>query len=224
MTSPAQASALTTLAGVSPRLRHGVFALIALLAIGNAVGTALSPYLVVRHPLFLVAISPEGRHVVLATAGVAPVLLVVVGTLRRLLGIVAGYGLGSMYGEAAVRWAEQRVPRFARIIRFLERAFARFGMVMVFVVPLPSIGVLAGASRARFRWVVLAGALGQATWMTLTVLFGEAIANWTQPVLAFFSRHLVESTIVAAALVGLQQLVAYQKRRRARPPEAPADG
>ncbi len=224
MTTNAQASALSTLAGVPPRLRHAVFALIALLAIGNAVGTALSPYLVVKYPLLLVVISPEGRHVVLATSGVGPELLVAVGTLRRLLGIIGGFGLGLMYGEAAVRWAEQRAPRFARIILFVERAFGRFGLYLLFFIPLPSIGVLAGAARTRFPLVVLVGALGQAVWMTLTVFFGEAISAWTQPVLTFFSRYLIESTIVAAALVGLQQLVAYQRRKRARPPEATPDG
>lgn len=208
-------SAITPLAGVPPRLRHAVFALIALVALSNAIGTALSPYLVVEHPLLLVAISPEGRHVVLATPSVAPVLLVAVGTLRRLLGIVAGFGLGFLYGEAAVRWAEQRAPRFSRFILFLERMFERFGLYLLFVVPLPSIGVLAGAARTRLPWVVLAGAAGQVVWMTLTVQFGEAVSGWTRPVLAFLSRHVVEATIVAVVLVGLQQLVAYQKRKAA---------
>lgn len=224
LTTTGQASALSTLAGVPPRLRHAVFALIALLAIGNAVGTALSPYLVVKYPLLLVVISPEGRHVVLATSGVDPVLLVAVGTLRRLLGIIGGFGLGSMYGEAAVRWAERRAPRFARIVLFLERAFARFGLYLLFLVPLPSIGVLAGAARTRFALVVLVGALGQSVWMTTTVFFGEAISAWTQPILEFFSRHLIESTVVAATLVALQQLVAYQRRKRGPPPEVTPDG
>lgn len=68
--------------------------------------------------------------------------------------------------------------------------------------------------------MLVAGAAGQLLWMTLTVYFGEAVSGWTRPILAFLSRHLVESTIVAAALVGLQQLVAYQKRKSARVPES----
>ncbi|MBK8998779.1 MAG: hypothetical protein IPM35_23905 [Myxococcales bacterium] len=220
MTATAAPSAITPLAGVPPRARHAVFALIAFVALSNAVGTALSPYLVVEHPLWLVAISPEGRHVVLAAPSVPAALLVVVGTLRRLLGIVAGFGLGLLYGEAAVRWAEQRAPRFSRFILFLERMFARFGVYLLFLVPLPSIGVLAGAARTRWPWVLVAGAAGQLVWMTLTVFFGEAVSGWTRPILAFLSRHLVESTIVAATLVGLQQLVAYQKRKSARAPES----
>lgn len=220
MTAPAQVSAITPLAGVPPRARHAVFALIAFVALSNAIGTALSPYLVVEHPLLLVAISPEGRHVVLAAPSVPAALLVVVGALRRLLGIVAGFGLGMLYGEAAVRWAEQRAPRFSRFILFLERMFERFGLYLLFVVPLPSIAVLAGAARTRWLWVVLAGGAGQLVWMALTVQFGEAVAGWTRPILAFLSRHVVESTLVAAALVGLQQLVAYQKRKSSRAPKS----
>lgn len=218
--TPAKESAITPLAGVPPRLRHGVFALMAFVILSNTIGTALSPYLVVEHPLLLVGISPEGRHVVLAAPSVSAPVLVAVGTLRRLLGIIGGFGLGYLYGEAAVRWAEQRVPRLARIIRFLERQFERFGLFLLFVVPLPSIGVLAGAARTPFPWVVVAGALGQVVWMTLTVFFGDAVSAWTRPVLAFLSRHIIESTIVAVSLVALQQLVAYQRRKSARVPEA----
>lgn len=207
---------MAPLAGVPPRARHALFGLVAVLVLANTLGTALSPYLVVEHPLFLVAISPEGRHVVLAASSVPAIPLVVVGTLRRALGLIGGFGLGLLYGEAAVRWAEERVPIMGRLIRFVERMFARFGLLLLAIVPLPGIALLAGASRTPFVGVMIAGLLGQTAWMTLTVKFGAAISNWTRPVLDFLSAHLVESTLVCAALVGLQQAFAYQRRKRAR--------
>lgn len=219
MTAPAEASAIAPLAGVPPRLRHAVFALAGFVVISSTVGAALSPYLLVQHPLLLVAIAPDGRHVVLAAPSSPAAALIVIGTARRMLAIVAGFGVGFLYGEAAVRWIEGRVPRLARLVRFLERMFERFGLVLLFVAPLPSIGLLAGAARTRLAGVLVAGILGQLTWMTLTVYFGDAISAWTKPLLAFLSRHLIETTIVAVALVGLQQLRAYQKRKARRASE-----
>jgi len=212
LNAPEPSSALTRLAGVPPRVRHALFGLIAVLTAANVIGTALSPYLVLEHPLLLIALSPDGRHVVLVAGAVPTTWLVVLGTARRFLALVAGFGLGALYGDAAVTWAEQRVPRLTRVIRFIERLFERFGLFLFALAPLPGIAVLAGAARTRFVLFALAGVLGQAAWIRLTVEFGEAVSAWTQPILAFVSRHVVATTVVVAALVALQQWVAHSKR------------
>lgn len=190
----------------------------------NTLGTAISPYLLVERPLLLVGLSAEVRHIVLA-GGRAPLLpLVLVGTLRRVISMVATYGLAAAYGFAAVRWIEVRYPRIGAFARALERLFLRYGAVLLVVFPGYTVTALAGASRAPFRPFLLASLLGQ-TWVVLAyVLVGESIMGWTAPLLAWLEAHLWESTGVAFALVLLQQLVSWIRRRRAlrvSPPSPP---
>jgi hypothetical protein len=102
-----------------------VFGVLAVLTLASLLGTALSPYLLVERPLVLVALAPEARHVALAAAAVDALPLIAVGTSRRVLMALASYGLGILYGASAITWVEQRYPRLARLVRFLERLFAR---------------------------------------------------------------------------------------------------
>lgn len=119
-----------------------------MVTVTSLVGTALSPYLLVKSPLLLVALSPAAHHVALAAATVDPVSLIAVATLRRVLTGLSAYGLGYLYGQAALDWVEQRHPRLARLVRLVERLFARIGVALLVVAPAPTVAVLAGAARA----------------------------------------------------------------------------
>jgi len=208
-----------------PRARRAIVAVFGLLALGSIVGTALSPYLLVRQPWLLVLLAPEGRHIALVATSLPAVPLILLGSLRRVLGLVASYGIGALYGEAAVRWAEQRYPRLAPLIRFLERAFGRFGALLLLLAPMHSLTVLAGAGGTRFVAFLVSVTAGQAFWVTVTFYFGDAIAAWTGPVIAFLSEYLVESTLVCVALVAAQQILSRLKRGGSRDvvPHAPED-
>ena len=52
----------------APGLRRWVFALLAVVTVMGVLGTALSPWLLVRWPLVLVALSPDVRHLDTMTA------------------------------------------------------------------------------------------------------------------------------------------------------------
>src|SRR4051794_28559566 len=87
---------------VPARVRSATLALLALLTLLSLLGVALAPYLLVNHPLALIALSPAGRHVVLAAPNVNSAALITIGTLRRLLMSVGMFGLGLLYGRAAI--------------------------------------------------------------------------------------------------------------------------
>lgn len=182
------------------------------LALASIVGTALSPYLLVKQPWLLVLLAPEGRHIALAASSLPAVPLIALGSFRRLLGLAASYGLGALYGEAAVRWAEQRYPKLASVIRFVERLFARIGAPLLLVAPLISLAVLAGAAGARFVGFLLCAAVGQTFWVAVTFYFGDAISAWTAPLIAAISEYVVECTLVCVGLVVAQQVLARMKR------------
>ena len=189
------------------RLRKGVFALLGVVTAASLLGTALAPYLLVKSPLLLVAISPAAHHVVLAAASVAPAPLVAVATVRRVLTGVAAYGFGFLYGGRALAWLEQRSPRLARFMAWLERVFARWGVWLLVPAPTPTVALIAGAARSRFVAFVIAITLGQALWIGLTVYVGDALARWTDFFTTFLGEHLLESTLVCIALVSLQRML-----------------
>lgn len=195
-------------------MRAAILGLLSAVTAASLLGTALGPYLLVRSPLSLVALSPAAHHIALAAATVDPVTLILVATVRRVLTGVAAYGLGYLYGHAALAWLEQRYARLSQLVRWVERLFARFGVALLVVAPVPTIAVLAGAARSKLPWFLLALTLGHALWNTVTQSLGDTFARTTDLLTAFIGEYLLESTIVCVAVVALQQAIALVVRRR----------
>lgn len=190
--------------------------LVAVLVAAGLVGSALAPVLLVKSPLLLLVLSPDARHVALAVGSLAPVLLIAVVVVRRALFSLGSYGLGAIYGGAAVTWVERRHPRVGGALRLVERLFARFGSAILVLLPFASVCIFAGAARSRFVAFVPAVVAGHTLWVGAIYLLGTAIADFTSTVLAFLTEHLVESTLVCVAVVVLVQLVS-RRRRTPRP-------
>jgi membrane protein DedA with SNARE-associated domain len=197
--------------------------LLGLVTLTGIAGTAFSPYLLVEHPVILVLLSPVGRHVVLAAATVDPILLISVTVFRRLLTSLGSYGLGLIYGDAAVEWVETRHPRLGAFIRFLERLFARWGAPLLVVLPEPTVSVFAGAAGSRLLIFLGSVGLGHVIWVTATYYIGEWISGWTRLLIDFLSEHRVESTAVCVLLViGYQILARRSAAKKNATPSAPS--
>jgi hypothetical protein len=195
------------------RLRSAVLGLVGALSVASLVGTALSPYLLVKSPLLLVAISPAAHHVVFAAATVDPLSLLVVATLRRALTGVGAFGLGVVFGRQAVGWVELRQPRMGRWLGYVEKLFTRYGIALLAVAPAPTLAFFAGVAARRLRWVLPALLVGHALWNAAAYYVGDALAARTDSMVDFLSAHLLESTLVCVAFVALQQLVRRLMRR-----------
>lgn len=185
-----------------------------MLTAASLLGTALAPYLLVKSPLLLVALSPAAHHVALAAATVEPSLLIAVATLRRALMGLGAYGLGYLHGRATIEWLQLRHPRLGQLVRLVERLYARFGVALLVLVPVPTVAVLAGAGRSRLAPFLFALTLGLTLWITLTQHVGDAFARRTDLLTAFLDEHLLESTLVCLAAVALQQGVSRLLRSR----------
>ena len=203
--------------GLPQRLVRACWALVGLLTVASIAGTAASPFLLVKAPLLLVSLAPDGRHVALAAGTLDPVLLTCVSVVRRTLFSVGVYGLGAAYGELAVSWIEARARRFGGALRALERLLARFGAPLLVVLPFLSLCILAGAVRTRFLVFLLSLVLGHCLWAGTTVWLGTRFAQSSQLVVEFFAERLFESTLVCFAIVAIHQLVT-RRRRGAAPP------
>jgi membrane protein DedA with SNARE-associated domain len=196
------------------RLRVAVLVLLSVVTTTSLVGTAFSPYLLVKSPLLLVALSPAAHHVVLAAASVDPASLVAVTTARRVLTCIGAYGLGFLYGGKALGWLDERYPRVARLVAWIERLFARWGVWLLILIPAPTVAVFAGAAHSHRLAFLVAITLGHVFWSAVTVYVGDAIAAWTDLLTTTIGDHLLESTLICIALVALQQFMSRRRRDR----------
>jgi membrane protein DedA with SNARE-associated domain len=192
---------------VPPSTLLGVAAAI---GIANLVGIAFAPGLLKHAPLVLIALSPLGRHLVLAATVTPMVPFVIVGTTRRLLVAALSYALGRAYGTRGIGWVKARYPQLEPFLRALEWLFARAAPLLLFVAPGPLVCALAGATGMR-AWLALPiAAAGQTAWMIVTYRLGEALAVWLAPIVAFIETYMVPLTLASIALA----LGYYWLRRR----------
>lgn len=190
------------------------------LAACSALGTALSPYLLVEKPLLLLALNPAGRHLVLVSASVEPWHAVIVSAVRRGLALSAMFGLAYVYGRSALDWVGQRKPWVERALDRLEQAYAKVGVWLVVFAPFVLVAAFAGLARMRWWVFLLAIAPGQFAVVYAVLEFGDSVSQWTAPILAFAAQYPLQCTSVFVAFVVVQQLVS-RRRRLASSPRAP---
>ncbi|MEO6601572.1 MAG: hypothetical protein ABIQ16_16980 [Polyangiaceae bacterium] len=199
--------------GIPARLVRICWTLVALLTAASVLGSAMSPLLLVKAPLLLVALAPDGRHVALVAGTVDPKLLVCLSVVRRSLFSLGVFGLGAAYGEHAVNWIEARSRGVGKALRSLERLFQRVGAGLLIAAPFLSLCVLAGAARTRLVAFLPALVVGHCIWVGATVWLGQRVAAQSQVVVEFFTERLFESTLVCVALVAAHQLVTRRRRK-----------
>ncbi len=202
------------LADQPPLVRRGLIGLAVVLSALGLVGAALSPYLLVKHPLALVALSPDGRHLLLVASQVDLLSLLLVSVPRRALALLATFGVGGVYGYRFLRWAEGRLPRLARAAMWLSRIVQRAGPLLILLFPLHSLTALGAASGMRFRSFLMVVVPAQIPFVVVHYYFGGAISGLTERLITFLSAHLAESTLVCTGLVALQQIVSRWRRYR----------
>lgn len=181
----------------------------------EALGIALSPWLIVTYPLLLVVLSPSGRHLALAVHELPLWLLIVVATARRVLALAVIWLIGAVFGRAAIGWAETRFPRITRFIHWTEGLLRRFGVPLLVVAPGFTPSLMSGVTGIPFARYLPAITLGTAFYVALTVFFGEAVAGWTLPIMAWLGAHVVEATVVCTVVVGAWKLWSRLRRRPA---------
>lgn len=185
-----------------PSVRALVLAGGSLVAAGS-IGAAFAPALLTHAPLALIAISPLYRHLVLVATKVDILPFLLVGVPARMLGSVVGYMVGTTYGEQSIAWMQARYPRMGRMVRILERWFVRAAPLLLFAWPGPLFCALAGAGGMRpWLWFVLATA-GQTVQVAVAYVLGEKLSVWLAPIVEFFGKYTLWTTVVCVLLVVL---------------------
>jgi membrane protein DedA with SNARE-associated domain len=208
----------------SPEARRRLLLLcggvLGVLTVASLIGTAFMPYLLARRPLVLVALSPLFRHLVIAAPRVEPVPFFLVAVPRHFLPDPFVYLLGREYGHLAIEWVEGNSPFTGKIVRALERLFARVGPIALLISPDVVVSTLAGAARVPFPLFVVFNVLG--TFITVFVArwFGDFFESSIAAMVRYFEAHLWLVTLVSVALVLLFNW--YSSRQKG--PDAPENG
>jgi membrane protein DedA with SNARE-associated domain len=180
-------------------LRWAMIAAAAVLLTLSFVTTALSPVLVARHPLLLLALESPVRNMLLASrVPLVPFLLVV--TLRRLFGASVYFFLGRWYGDAAVAWIERRAGRHGARVRQIERVVRAGAYPMVFLAPTAVVCVVSGAMGLPPAAFVVCAGLGSLTLGVVMHLAGDALRAPLADLVRLFEQHVVATTLAATAL------------------------
>ncbi len=185
------------------------------LSVGSMSGVASSLYLVNHYPLLLVALSPLGRHVILAAAVVDPFALVAVAVVRRMIFYVACFQLGRSMGPTGVVWLEARAARLARFVRLVERLFARWSRTVVFLSTGPTISTLAGMSGMSMRTFVPLATVGLVLRMIGILLFAEMLREPIEQLLAWIDLYWRPGTALLVAGTLLYQWRRVRSQRAA---------
>ena len=192
-----------------------------ILSAGSALGVSFSLYLVNHYPLLLVALSPLGRHILLAAPVADPAALLAVALARRMLFYLATFQLGRALGPSGIRWIEARAAYFGRFVRWVERLFSRASHAVVLVMAGPTVSALAGISGMRLGTFLTLATIGLVARLMLLIWFAEWIREPLEGLLALIDEYWVPGTVVLASGVGLAQWRRYRaarKRRTAAPP------
>src|SRR5947209_6911595 len=96
------------------------------LVLATLVGAALSPFLAVHEPLWLLALNPWPRHQILVAPHIAFTPFVALVTARSLCTCVIAYELGKHYGARGTAYIAGRSPETGRTLILFEQLFGRF--------------------------------------------------------------------------------------------------
>ncbi len=164
---------------------------IAALLVASNVGTILSASLARDHPLALLALSARNRHLLLAVAaGIGAVPYALVSFARLVTPAVAFYLLGRWYGDRGLRWLERQAGGTPATIRWVERAFDRAAVPILFLMPGSNlVCLLAGARQMTTRTFATVLASGILVRLVFFWFMGKAFQDPLETVLDWLTRY-----------------------------------
>ncbi len=203
-------------ADAHPGRRHLTLLVVPIVAmiIAGYTADALWPDLVNGNPLLLIALSAKNRYLVLVVNHLSAWSYYLVGTIRLLLPDPFFFALGWFYGEAALRWMEQRTPTTGRYVRAIEKWFGRWGAPLVVLFPNNYVCLVAGAAKMppiRFAALNIVGTIGR---LLMLQVIGDVFAAPIDTVLDFVARWRLPLLVVSISLVAVYWVAELRRGRQ----------
>ena len=121
-----------------------------ILAIGANIGNAFAPTLLTDEPALLLALAPRLRWLLLSSPNLTALEYYGIPFVRAAGVLSLYYFFGRRYGDAALKWAEDRAGRSMRPVRWIERQFHRGRYPLVVFFPGTLAAMLGGADRMPY--------------------------------------------------------------------------
>ena len=171
----------------------------------------LGPKLVTEHPLAQMFFNPRNRYLLLAAPQVGAIEFFVVGFVRLVLTDPLGFILGRQYGEAALKWAGEKMGDEGRFIGKVESGFGKAAPVIILIAPNLYMCILAGASGMKVRTFAALNITGTIGRLILFRLAGHAFEEQLLSFLDWISRNQKWLIIVSFVVVVLQTVRARRR-------------
>jgi membrane protein DedA with SNARE-associated domain len=181
------------------------------LTIAAYVGDAMMPVLVDNNPLLLITLNARNRNLALVTNQLDALSYYAVGFVRLLISDPLFYLLGWFYGDAAVKWAERNTQTLGDTLRWVEKHFRRWGVVLVFAAPNNFICLFAGAAAMRPAVFIVANVTGTIARLVVIRLLGNVLSAPLDWIVDFIREYRMPLLVLSIALVGVTILTERKK-------------
>src|SRR5215207_5221013 len=169
---------------------------IAVMVVCRMIGDAAAPSLVDTHPLWLVALSPRTRNLVLVTNQLDAWTYYPVALARLVASDPLFFLLGYWYGDAAITWMERRTRTWGSTLRSAEGWFAKASYPIVFAAPNEYICLFAGAAGMPVAAFLVLNVTGTLTRLYLVRRFGDAFDGPIDGIVEWIGDHRVPVLVV----------------------------
>jgi hypothetical protein len=187
---------------VTPRRELAAFAVpMVLLAIGANIGNALAPTLLNDEPTLLLALAPRLRWLLLSSPNLDGLSFYGIPFVRAAGVLSLYFFFGRRYGDAALRWAEDRAGKSMRPVRFIERQFHRGRYPLIVFFPGTLAAMLAGADKMPFVGFFIVIMLATAARLVLIRYVASLIEGTLLDILDWIGNNQLWLTIGSVALV-----------------------
>jgi membrane protein DedA with SNARE-associated domain len=206
-----------------PRPRVWLLPAAGLLVAATVMGAVLAAPLALDHPLWLIALNPWPRHLLLVAPHSPMVPFIALASLRGLASCVVTYELGRHYGARAGAYMEGRSARGGATFRAASKLFGRWSPVLLTVFPGATTSVLAGMGGLGRTSSLLLSFAGLVGWACVNYRLGAFLAPWTAPIVRFLSDNMLPATLLCILAIVLYRLTTRRKVPPAAADAAPLD-
>lgn len=188
---------------VTRRRELALFAVpMVILAIGANIGNALAPTLLTEEPALLLALAPRVRWILLSSPNLHALEFYGIPFVRAIGVLSLYYFFGRRYGDAALKWVEDRTGRRSmRPVRWMERQFHRGRYPLVIFFPGTLAALFAGADAMPFVAFIAAALASTAVRLVLIRTLAQAIEGTLLDILDWVGNNQLWLTI--ASFVGV---------------------
>jgi membrane protein DedA with SNARE-associated domain len=186
---------------------------VTILAVAGIVANAILPTLVAEAPALVPALTTRADRLLLVAPLLPAEVFLSIALVRELIGDPLFYLFGRRYGDAGIRWIEQRSGPDSRWLRMVERCFRRAAYVVVAVWPINVVCLLAGATKMRPLAFFSLNVTGTIVRVSLIFVIGDLLEDPIRSVVSFITDYQWYLTGATFTLVAISL---WQQGRRGR--------